>query len=368
MRSRFPRRHRADGFVMLKLVRIVAAVFIAAGIIALLIPWKNRKLSMIIPATVAATFVLLLVCIHFINQSAIAHGLPSDFNFGAGMLTPGHMRIPGVLQRIAVCYVIAASIALFAGWRTVLLAVAIFLAAYSLLMLKVSYPSLINPAVRVTGTLEKQDNFARYVDTTLLRKHAYNSYPDPEGIVSTLPAVATTLLGIIAGIWLMTSRSSERRCAGLFALGVVMTSIGYILTHALMPLNKQIWTPSYAVYTAGLGMLGLGLCFWLVDILGWRRTMLPLRVYGMNAIAAFVLAGVIGRLTLLIHLTTAHGEKLALMTWFVRGITQAFQQAFGADSFWSSAYNISLAYALCYVLVFLAVMWLLYALKIFVKV
>jgi len=357
-----------EGFVMLRVVRFAAYAFIPLAMLALLIPWKSPRFTLLMPVFVAIVLALLLLVTHFVNRSALAHGLPANHNFGGGMLVPWRMRFPGVLQRIGICYAVAAGIALFAGWRVVALSAIAVFTIYSTLMLEVRYPSLVDSTISVAGKLDKDDNLARFVDVSVLRRHAYGAYPDPEGILSTLPAVGTVLLGILAGCWLRRDESPERRCAGLLVLGVFLATLGWILAGALMPLNKPIWTPSYAVYTAGLAALGLGCCYWFVDILGWRRVAKPFQVYGLNAIAAFVLAGVLARVMSMIRFAGEGSASVTLKGWFVAGIDCGVKSMFGADSALAGANNLSLYFALCFVLAVLAVMWLLYAMKIFVKI
>jgi predicted acyltransferase len=233
-------------------------------------------------------------------------------------------------------------------------------------MLAAPYPSLKNPSLTVRGLLDRDDNFARYVDTTLLGAHNYGSYPDPEGIVSTLPAVATALLGVLAGLWLRTSRPLADRCCGLFAFGVLGVILGYALDGALMPINKQLWTPSYAVLCAGLALLGLGTFFYLADVLAIRRPFLPLTWYGMNAITAFVLAAVVARTLGMIRWENPDkpGQFITLGSKLTAAVGSVGQQFPLGDA----AKNGSLAYALAFVLFFGLVMGILYRLKIFLKV
>jgi predicted acyltransferase len=113
--------------------------------------------------------------------------------------------------------------------------------------------------------------------------------------VSTLPAIATTLFGIIAGHLLRLPVTPAVRTAWLFLGGNVLIGAGQIWS-VWMPINKNLWTGSYALFMAGLATIVFGICYWLVDIQGWQRVTRPLAIYGMNAIAVYVLAGAIARL------------------------------------------------------------------------
>jgi predicted acyltransferase len=308
----------------------------------------------------------ILFAIHLINHHALAAGwVAHEKDLGGGILNPDTLRIPGVLQRIGLCYIAAASLALIASWHVLILAIIALLAGYSWLMLKVPYPSISQHGQMVHGLLGEHDNLARYIDTRVLGRHVYGEYPDPEGILSTLPAIATALLGILAGIWLRTGRPAVDRCAGLLTLGVFVACIGGLLDATLMPINKRLWSPSYAVFCAGLGMLGLGAVFYIADVLRYRRWALPFTVYGMNAITAFVLSGIVGRLILLNHVTDPkNGEVVAVKTFLAdRAALLGQHVAIG-----NAANNGSLVYALGYVLFFLILMSIFYRLKIFLKV
>ena len=237
----------AGQFQMLEALRVVTFFVIFGGFFLLLFPWKSRTVAMIVPLAVAIAFGVLYVGIHFATNQAIASGtLPANFNFGSGVLTPWRMRFPGVLQRIGVCYGVGATIALFAGWRMILASAAILMTIYSVAMLS-------------HGSLAREDNLARELDVKIFRDHNYRAYPDPEGLLSTLPAIGSVLLGVLVGLGLRNKDATpHEKAARLLFWGVVTAIAGVLLGWWLMPINKQIWTPSFTVFTAGMGMLGLG--------------------------------------------------------------------------------------------------------------
>jgi predicted acyltransferase len=361
------------GFVFLKILRAIAWAFAGVGIIALLIPYRSPRLQTWVPIGVTVVFALLMAVMAVTNHYAWSHGLPADAKLGGGIFRPDLFRIPGVLQRIGICYGIAATIALFAGWRMLIAALIVLLAGYSALMLAVPFGG------HERGTLTKEANLARWVDEgvfdryetqpdgkrTVVWKHTYGNYPDPEGLLSTIPAVGTALLGILVGLWLRTPKPAVERCAGLLAMGVPVTLLGAILGSVLMPINKQIWTPSFVIFCGGLAMLGLGTLFWLVDVLGRRGWAWPFVVYGMNAIAAYVAAGLLVRIGLIVKLAHGDDKPQALIT---------VCQNFAADlvhhlpAALNTPQNTSLAYALLFVMAVFVPMVVLYVLRIFLKV
>ena len=353
-------------FVALRILRVIAVAFLVIAFVLLLYPWKSKRAALIVPPIVAICYLALLLTIGAVNQHAItSHIVGAKFNFGAGLLSPDRLRIPGVLQRIGVCYAVAASLALLLSWRGIAIAIVTLLALYSAAMLLVPVPSKADPSVSVRGHLDRDDNLAHYLDVKLLGRHVYGAYADPEGILSTIPAIATTLLGILAGLWLRTNRDMAFRCAGMLAFGVLAIILGVILDSAVMPINKQIWSTSFVVFTAGCALLGLGACFYIIDMLGYQQWSRPFEIYGLNAIFAFVLSAIVGRTMPMLRWTDASSGKLVTL----RGWLGQQASAIGSHiRIGSIENNQSLTYAVGYVLFFLLVMWILYRLKIFIKV
>jgi predicted acyltransferase len=220
---------------------------------------------------------------------------------------------------------------------------------YSAMMLKMPFEN------HVTGSITKEDNLARRVDEKIFRDHNYRSYPDPEGLISTLPAIGSVLLGVLVGLGLRKPDATpHEKAARLLAWGVITSILGVLLGWWLMPINKQIWTPAFTVFTAGMGMLGLGAVFYIADVRGRRAWALPFTIYGMNAILAFVLAGLAGRLLALVKI-----NDTPLLPYLYKN---AFVPNFTPQT------NASLAYAIAFVLVFLLIMTVMYFLRIFIKV
>jgi predicted acyltransferase len=366
-----------EGYTVLRVLRVVAQVFVWVAFVALLFPWKWRRVSVFMPLGVALAFVILYWAILLANRQGLNAGLPENFKFGGGILTPWRMRFPGVLQRIGVCYGVAATIALFFGWRMILTSAVILMAIYAALMLKA--PSYNG---HVPGSLEKDSNLQRKVDEKVFgdsktggRNHNY-SYPDPEGLLSTLPAIGSVLLGILVGMRLRSDQTPTEKGASVLAWGVAVTCIGVLLSWWLMPINKQLWTPSFTVFTVGLGMLGLGAVYYVADIRGRRAWALPFRIYGMNAILAFVLAGVIRQITFWNFKHPQTGETVAPVAYargeVADGLHHAaawlVQHANVPPGLLDSASNVSLAQAIAFVLIILIPLTILYFCRVFIKV
>lgn len=279
------------------------------------------------------------------------------------------MRIPGVLQRIAVCYLIVSIVFLHTNWKQQTALSIILLLLYWLMMTVIPVPGC-----EVATIDDKACNLAAYLDRAILTEaHIWRSAKvfDPEGILSTIPALVTTLSGVLAGTWLMakneggrmkdeadSSGSSLNKAVGLFVAGTVLLAIGWSWS-LLFPLNKSLWTSSYVVYTSGLALLTLAVCYWLIDIQGYKRWSRPFVIFGVNALALFVFSGIMARLLGMIRFAGPEdGKDITLQQWI-------FNNWFLS---WASPVIASLAYAITFILLWLFLMWLLYRKRIFIKV
>jgi predicted acyltransferase len=249
------------------------------------------------------------------------------------------IRIPGVLQRIAVCYLIAALLFLTTGWRTQVIVTSALLLGYWGAMTLVPVPGYGR------GDLGPEGNLAAWLDRGLLGPHIWRAARvyDPEGILSTVPAVATTLLGMLTGRWVQSARPRRAITRGLILAGIIGTALG-AAWGVWFPVNKALWTSSYAVLTAGMALLVLAACYAAIEIRGWRRWATPFVVLGVNALALFFLSTLVARVLTLIHVGDGTLEQ-----WI-------FERGFAP---WASPINASLAYAVVYLLVWWGAMWLL---------
>ena len=262
------------------------------------------------------------------------------------------IRIPGVLQRIAVCYLFASVIFLNTKVRTQIAITIALCLIYWALMTLLAAPGFI------PGDLSKEGSLASFIDRTVLGPHIWKQGKvfDPEGILSTIPAIATTLIGVLTGQWLRTDKSQYEKVAGMFAAGVVCVVIGWCW-NPFFPINKSLWTSSYVFFTGGLALAFLAFCYWLIDIKKYQRWARPFVVFGVNAIVLFVGSGLMAKLMGLIKLPWGAGQ-ISLQGWI-------FQKMFLPLA---SPVNASLAYALVFILLWLGLMWILYRRKIFIKI
>ena len=262
------------------------------------------------------------------------------------------IRIPGVLQRIAVCYLFASLIFLNTKLRTqIVIALALTLVYWALM-------TLLHAPGFSAGDLSKEGSLASFIDRTILGPHIWKQGKvfDPEGILSTIPAIATTLFGVLTGQWLRPNKSQYEKAAGLFVAGACCIVIGWCW-HPFFPINKSLWTSSYVFFTGGLALEFLALCYWLIDIKKYQRWAKPFVVFGVNAIVLFVGTGLMAKLMGLVKLPWGAGQ-ISLQGWI-------FQKLFLS---WASPINASLAYAFAFILLWLGLMWILYARKIYIKI
>ena len=230
------------------------------------------------------------------------------------------LRIPGVLARIAVCYLVAALVFTRTKPRGQAILAAVILLGYWALLTQVPVPGYGK------GDLRRGHDVTSYVDRALLGDptgkttgHLYKKDYDPEGLLSTLPAIGTTLLGILAGHWLRSRRSPAEVVAGLFVGGAAGIVAG-LSWGAAFPINKALWTSSYVLLTAGLACQGLALCLWFVDLKGYRRWAGPFLVFGSNPLSAFVLAAILAKLSTLIKVAGADGGRVTVHEVVMRAI------------------------------------------------
>ena len=194
-----------------------------------------------------------------------------------------HQRILGVLQRIAICYLAASAIYLWCGVRGQIAWLVGLLAAYWLIMMYAPVPGFGH------GRLDVEGNFAHYVDRLVLGTHNYRPTGDwdPEGIISTLPAIATALFGVLAGRLLQLQRSLTERTTWMFMAGALLVAAAWALSF-WMPINKKLWTDSFCLFMAGLDFTACAIFVWVIDGLGWKRPFQPAVIMGMNAIAIYL--------------------------------------------------------------------------------
>lgn len=273
------------------------------------------------------------------------------------------LRVPGVLQRIGLCYFSGAFAYRWArgagqprrdaevAWRVGALA-AVSLVGYWLLLLTVP------GATGQRFDLSPEGNIGAIVDRAVFGRHTWKPGWDPEGLLSTLPAIGTTLVGLLAGVWMRASAGEPARLARGLALGGLVAAVAGGLWALQFPMIKNIWTSSYALFTAGVAALVLAASYWVLDVCGWRAWARPLVVLGVNAITLFVVSGLVAKLLLVVKVGGQDGQSVALKTWLYRAWFEP----------WASPVNASLAFAVANLALLYALLAWMYRRGVFLKV
>jgi predicted acyltransferase len=276
-----------------------------------------------------------------------------------------HWRILGVLQRIGIAYVISALIATRASVRTQVVTTAVLLFGYWLVMTLPPVPGT-NSTPGALLLDQPGATMAAYWDRFFLDwsrfglgNHLWVGSVtwDPEGVLSTTGAIGTALLGNLAGRWIARPLPLVERLTGLFAVGALGMMVG-LMWHWSFPINKGLWTGSYVVFTGGMAAVSLATIMWIVDVHGWRRWTTPAVIYGVNPMVAFVGSAVVARLVYSIITVSYEGQTVSLQAAIYRSVFAS----------WLSPMNASLAFAIAFVLFFLAVLSVLYRRNIVLKV
>ena len=225
--------------------------------------------------------------VRIVRRSVLLFALGFALNLVAAQFSLAVVRIPGVLQRIALVYLGAALVTLHTKprWRAVV-AVALLLLHWAILRL---------------APLTPRATIAAVIDHAVFGRHLLLPAYDPEGLLGTLSAIASALVGTIAGEWLHANLSERERVVRLAAFGVALAAVGWVWSFAL-PINKPLWTASYATFTAGLALVAFAACYAVIDIGGARGWARPFVWLGMNPLAIYFLAELVGHV---LDLTTA---------------------------------------------------------------
>jgi predicted acyltransferase len=285
--------------------------------------------------------------LHALKRSAIIFAL-GLFLYAYPRFNIHTARIPGVLQRIAVVYLISSALVLFTGRFTRGVIAAALLIGYWILLKDVPVPGI------GAGVLTMDGNLVGYIDRSVMYNHLWIAHRfDPEGILSTIPSIATCLLGVFTGEWMRSARSTTHKLAGLLA-GSAAGLIAGEIWNLWFPINKMIWTSSYVLFTAGFALCVFALCYWMIDLRGWKRWSIPFVMFGVNPLSIYFLAS---WLEGALYKHQLHGVSLKNILY----------DRFFAPTI-SDPYLASLAWSISFVLVFLVVAWLMYRKQIFIRV
>ena len=254
------------------------------------------------------------------------------------------IRIMGVLQRIALCYLFTSIIIIHLTHREQ------FYAAFGLL-------AIYATSILLYGNCTLEDNLARTIDLTIFspaNMYSVRGLPfDPEGLLSTIPAVITTLSGVFVGNLLRGHLSPREKAAKLVLWGLVGIVLGKALSF-IIPINKQIWTPTYVLLSSGLASLMLAFYYWLTDIKNIKQWAKPFIIFGSNSLFLYVASGFMVRT--LIEIKVVYGDSL--YSWL-------YKEMFVP---WAGDLNGSLFFAITWILFWLGVLWVFYIKKIFIKI
>jgi len=287
------------------------------------------------------------------------------------------IRIPGVLQRIALCYLFTAIIIFFAKVRGRIIWTVALIVIYWLIMKLFSAPLDYRPEIaHPEGMLND------WIDAKIFGAHVYGERPDPEGLLSTIPAIATTLLGVLCGNWLNSSRENRDKLLGLFFMGNVLLFIG-ICMHQGFPINKKNWSSSYVVFTAGMALQFLGMCFYLIDIKSIKKWSYSFLVFGVNPIFLFFASGIVARMMARIKIPL-EGCQYSFIELIYKNLAASvgiispldIQNSINSKEWifrnifmsWLSPINASLLFAITYIFIWLLIMIPMYKKKLFIKI
>ena len=275
-----------------------------------------------------------------------------------------HWRIMGVLQRIGLAYLCAALLTYRASMKRIVVTAGAFLVGYWLVMTVFPVPGtggtlgalLLDSPPRTMAAF--WDRFFLDWSRFGLGNHLWSGSVtwDPEGLLSTIPAVCTAMLGALTGRWIGSDRAIGERLNGLFAAGCLAMMAGMIWNWAF-PINKGIWSSSYVLFSAGMACVSIATIMWLVDVHGVKRWTSFFVIYGTNPLVAFVGSGILARLIYSVISVEYAGRRTSLQA-------AIYQSIFAS---WLSPVNASLAFALCFVGLWFGVLYVLYLRRIFVK-
>jgi predicted acyltransferase len=266
-------------------------------------------------------------------------------------------RFEGVTQRIGICYFFASILELWVGRREQWIALVACLVGYWALLRFVPVPGVGVPG-RDIPFMDQVQNLPAWLDRKLFMGHLYDGNRDPEGIIHTIPAIGTTLIGVLTGHWLKKQNDSRKLIARMVMFGILGIIIGEIWNR-WFPINKNLWTSSFVLFSGGLALLFLSLLYWIVEVKRWRGAWtMPILVFGMNAIAGFVADSLIYGPG---YTFTAKGPNGATMNW--HEAAQSWLEAAGLGTA-----NASLVYSLVAMVICWVLLWFLWRKKTILKI
>jgi predicted acyltransferase len=266
------------------------------------------------------------------------------------------VRLPGVLQRIAIVYLVVSLLYLKTTQKTQLLTGAFLLLGYWALMTLIPIPGIGAP------NLEIATNLGAWIDSVFLKGHMYHATMtwDPEGILSTLPSIVNGIIGVFIGQVLQGTTTKTQKAKKMVILGVALIVVG-LLWNSVFPINKSLWTSSYVLYTTGLATVSLALLYYVIDIQGYTKGFKLFLIWGVNPMIVFFFSQIIpqGLVMIQIQNPANPAEQINLLSYLYR---------FGIAPFFSNPMTASLAGALVYVAIWTFILWIFYKNKLIFKV
>jgi predicted acyltransferase len=268
------------------------------------------------------------------------------------------MRFPGVLQRIGVAYAFGALLTLRGTLKQHVVVLVILLYGYWFAMTLLPVPGAGAMGQLVLG--DPSASLAAWLDRLVFGKHLWRSSLtwDPEGLLSTIPAIGTVILGVFTGRWISRAEPVYERLTGLYAAGALATVLG-LMWHWSFPINKNLWTSSYVLFTAGVAAMTLATCIWVIDVLRVQWWSRPFTWFGRNPLLAFLGTGLMSRtIYSLVRVPRDDGSSASIQR-------VVYETAYAS---WLSPRDASLLFALTYVAVWALILRVLDRKRVYWKV
>jgi predicted acyltransferase len=317
---------------------LIAPFFLFIVGVALAFSYSKRLEAGVNPSSLYPKLIWRAVKIYAVGMFLNVLGMFPDFNFA-------DIRYTGTLHRIAIVFLACGFIFLKTNWKTQAVIAAVILVGYWLALYLIPTPGYGKVM------MERDINIAQWVDQNFMPGRLYQKVWDPEGILSTFPSIVTGITGLLAGRLLLKVKSQEYKVIWLFLAGFIATILG-VVWNWVFPLNENLWTSSFVLFTSGLASMTLAASIFLVDILNYRKAAQFGVIYGMNAIAIYVLADIFALFFYIIKFGGSSLNEHFFNIFTAAGLAPKF---------------VSMVYALIYVGILFIPAWLLYRKKIFVK-
>lgn len=274
----------------------------------------------------------------------------------SGIEAYSSVRLPGVLQRIAIVYFVVSLLYLKTSQRTQIITGILLLLGYWAIMTLIPVPGIGE------ANLEKGTNLASWIDSILLKGHMYRGTItwDPEGILSTIPSIVNGIIGLLIGQVLQANTIKIQKAQKMGIIGTILIFFG-LIWDIVFPINKSLWTSSYVLYTTGLATVFLTILYYIIDISNYKKGFKPFLIWGVNPMIVFFTSQIIPQALIMIEFQNPHNtsEKINLLNYLY---------SFGIAPFFNNPMTASLAGALTYVCIWTFILWIFYRNKLIFKV